>query len=109
MVTNEHLKVALNKPSGARFYRCALQINPFQYLKRHGIKTPYKNEDSYNTAIIQACLDENIEVIAVTDHYRIKSSENLIKEAGKAGLKVFPGFEAVTKEGVHFLCLLDAS
>lgn len=109
MVKNEQIEAALNKPSGARFYRCALQINPFQYLERHSIKSLYKNEDSYNAAIIQACLDEKIEVIAITDHYRIKSSAKLIEEARKAGLKVFPGFEAVTKEGVHFLCLLEPS
>lgn len=109
MVINEHLKAALNKPSGARFYRCALQINPFQYLERHSIATPYKDEASYNAAIVQACLDEDIEVIAVTDHYRIKSSENLITAARKRGLIVFPGFEAVTKEGVHFLCFLESS
>jgi DNA repair ATPase RecN len=109
MIINEHLKAALNKPSGARYYRCALQVNPFEYLKRHRKETPYGDEASYNAAIIQACIDENIEVIAVTDHYRIKSSANLIKEAEKAGLKVFPGFEAVTKEGVHFLCFLESS
>lgn len=109
MIINEQLKAALSKPSGARFYRCALQVNPFEYLKRHNKATKFKDEASYNAAIVQACIDEQIEVIAVTDHYRIRSSENLINAAVAAGLIVFPGFEAVTKEGVHFLCLLEAS
>lgn len=109
MIINQQIKATLSKPRGARFYRCALQINPFEYLKRHNKGTKFKDEVSYNTAIVQACIDQQIEVIAVADHYRIRSSESLITAAGKAGLIVFPGFEAVTKEGVHFLCLLDTS
>jgi len=108
-MNNEQIKTALNKPHGARFYRCALQVNPFEYLKRHNKETKFKDEESYNAAIVKACIDQQIEVIAVADHYRIKSSENLINAAVAAGLIVFPGFEAVTKEGVHFLCLLDTS
>ena len=99
MIINEQLKTALSKPSGARFYRCALQVNPFEYLKRHNKETEFKDAASYNAAIVQACIDEQIEVIAVTDHYRVRSSEKLINAAVAAGLIVFPGFEAVTKEG----------
>ncbi|HOI74478.1 MAG TPA: hypothetical protein PLO63_10055 [Syntrophales bacterium] len=109
LTINSHYKDALSKPNGARFFRCALQVNPFEYVVRHSKETLYKDEASYNVAIIQACIDEGIEVIAVTDHYRIKSSEKLIEAARKEGLYAFPGFEAVTKEGVHFLCLLDLS
>lgn len=109
MMNNEQIKTALSKPRGARFYRCALQVNPFEYLKRHSKETKFKDEASYNAAIVQACIKQKIEVIAVADHYRIKSSKNLITDAVAAGLIVFPGFEAVTKEGVHFLCLLDTS
>src|SRR5690606_5823663 len=50
---------------------------------------------------------QSIEVIAVTDHYRVQSSQSLVDAATKAGIIVFPGFEAVTKDGVHFLCLFE--
>lgn len=98
---------AVKLPSGARFYRCALQVNPFEYLRRHKKQTQFTTEADYNTAIIQACREKKIEVIAVTDHYRVRSSKSLIECAKKAGIHVFPGFEAVTKDGVHFLCLFD--
>ncbi|MGE0823818.1 MAG: TrlF family AAA-like ATPase [Candidatus Binatia bacterium] len=107
MNTPSHLEAVLSLRNGARFYRSALQVNPFAYLERHHKPTPFQNESAYNTAIIQACRTEGIEVIAVTDHYRVKTSRSLISAAKKAGLKVFPGFEAVTKDGVHFLCLFD--
>ena len=92
---------------GAQFYRCAFQVNPFAYVKRQGIETTYSDEASYNTAIVEACKANDIEVIAVTDHYRIGNSESLIEAATKAGIVVFPGFEAVTSDGIHFLCLAD--
>ncbi len=98
---------ALELPSGARFYRCALQVNPFDYLTCHNKQTSFKNEEDYNAAIVEACQNIGIEVIAVTDHYRVQSSQRLCEAARKAGIHVFPGFEAVTKDGVHFLCLFD--
>jgi DNA repair ATPase RecN len=106
--TSNRLQQALKLPSGARFYRCALQVNPFAYLARHSKPTAFKTEAEYNTAIVVACKELGIEVIAVTDHYRVKDSVGLVHAAREAGLYAFCGFEAVTKDGVHFLCLFDA-
>lgn len=107
LTTSPGLNEALRLPNGARFYRCALQVNPFAYLGRHNKQTTFTNEVEYNTAIVQKCLDLEIEIIAVTDHYRFKDSTGLIQAARIAGLFAFSGFEASTKDGVHFLCLFD--
>ena len=104
---SDRMQAALELPNGARFYRCALQVNPFAYLDTHNKTTTFTSEDDYNQAIIKACLDIGIEVIAVTDHYRVKHSASLVRAARNAGLYAFSGFEAVTKDGVHFLCLFD--
>lgn len=101
----EPVSKALRLPSGACFYKCALQVNPFDYVKRHNKPTSAKDEDEYNRLVIDACKTNGIEVIAVTDHYRVRTSETLRKLAQESALFVFPGFEAVTKEGVHLLCL----
>ena len=101
------MQAALNFPDGARFYRCALQVNPFAYLETHKKSTPFASEDEYNAAIISACVDIGIEVIAVTDHYRVKHSMSLVRAARDANVHAFCGFEAVTSDGVHFLCLFD--
>lgn len=100
-------EATLSLPNGARFYRCAFQVNPYEYLARHQKATPYADESSYNAALIEACLEHGVEVVAITDHYRIKSARKLIAEVTAAGLTVFPGFEAVSKDGVHFLCLFE--
>ena len=94
-------------PSGARFYRCALQVNPYEYLARHGKMTAFSNETDYNTAIVETCQQIGIEVIGITDHYRVRSSQSLRHVAQASGIFVFPGFEAVIKDGVHLLCLFD--
>ena len=104
---SDRMEAALDLPNGARFYRCALQVNPFAYLDRHNKTTTFTSEDDYNEAIIESCLETGIEVIAVTDHYRVKHSASLVRAARNAGLYAFSGFEAVTKDGVHFLCLFD--
>jgi len=103
----DHMRNALKLPDGSRFYRCALQVNPFVYLQRHGKQTTYRKESEYNDAIVEACEKHGIEVIAVTDHYRVKDSASLLNAARNAGLYAFNGFEAVTKDGVHFLCIFD--
>ena len=108
MVQDDPIKTALMLPNGARFYRCALQINPFDYTVRHSKQNSFTDEARYNASIVEKCKELDIEVIAVTDHYRVGSAAGLWKAARAAGVKVFPGFEAVTKDGVHFLCLFDA-
>jgi hypothetical protein len=104
---SERLNAALKLPNGARFYRCALQVNPFAYLVRHNKRTSFRTEAEYNEAIIAACQELGIEIIGVTDHYRVQESKGLVQAARAAGLFAFSGFEAVTKDGVHLLCLFD--
>ena len=106
-ILSERMKKALALPDGARFYRCALQINPFAYLGRQNKPTTFQDETSYNAAIIATCREVGIEAIGVTDHYRVDGSASLVKAAREAGLFAFSGFEAVTKDGVHFLCLFN--
>lgn len=101
------MRQALTRCGGARFHRCAFQVNPFDYLMRHGQKVPAADEATYNSDIVQACIAEGIEVIAVTDHYRVDTADSLMVAARDAGIIVFPAFEAMTKDGVHLLCLFE--
>lgn len=100
---------ARNLPCGARFFRCALQVNPFAYIVRHNKETPFSSEAEYNAAMVQACLRIGIEVIAITDHQRCSTGQSLAEALRAAGIIVFPGVEVETKEGVHMLLLFDPS
>ena len=68
ITSSERLKKAISLPNGARFYRCALQVNPFAYLGRHNKQSAFQTEADYNAAIVAACKAQSIEVIGVTDH-----------------------------------------
>ena len=98
---------AFRLPNGGRFYRCALQVKPHAYVKRQRKQTEFKSEDEYNKAIVAACHKAGVEVIALTGHYDVQSSVSLLKKARDSGLHAFIGFEAITNDGVHFLCLFD--
>ena len=98
---------ALKLPSGARFYHCALQVNPFEYVRRQMKTTQFPDEAAYNSAMVQALRQNGIEVIAITDHHRCSTGETLAETARQAGILVFPGAELETKEGVHFLLLFE--
>ena len=98
---------ALTLPNGARFYKCALQVNPFDYLQRNHKPLPTDDESTYNAQFAARLKSEKIEVLAIADHYRIRASRTLISSALRTGAVVFAGFEAVTKDGVHFVCILD--
>jgi DNA repair ATPase RecN len=107
MKAEEPIKNALLLPNGARFYKCALQVNPYEYLVANNKKSGYPDEATYNDEIINACKSLGIEVIAITDHHWVSSSMRLREAARATGIYVFPGFEATTKDGVHLLCLFD--
>ena len=99
------LKDTARKSPGAQFYKCAFQLNPFGYLGRHTKPTSFTSETAYNTAIVEACRQENVRVVGITDHFRIATAHGLADELTGAGILVFPGFEASSSEGVHLLCL----
>jgi energy-coupling factor transporter ATP-binding protein EcfA2 len=90
-----------------RYVRCALQVNPFDYLERHDKTSGLLTEADYNSALIAACQENGIEAIAVTDHFRIRTSEGLLAAAKKAGIVAFPAIEAVSSDGVHLLILFE--
>lgn len=46
----------------ARFFKCALQVNPAGYIKYHGQQQTI-TEDEYNQNLLAASLEAGIEVI----------------------------------------------
>lgn len=96
---------ALGRPNGSRFYRCAFQVNPFEYGQRHAKDGGFQSETEYNEAMVRACVEHGIEVVAITDHFRFDFSVSLAESLRAKGVTVFPGFEANSSEGVHILCL----
>jgi len=51
----ENIEKALNLPLGAKYFRCALQVNPFNYLKNNRGEDHGLSEEEYNTQLIEKC------------------------------------------------------
>ncbi len=87
----------------AKFYRCALQVNPYSYVSYRGEK--HQDEYEYNKQVLNICLENNIKVVGLADHGRVETSESLRKILSDNGILVFPGFEITTAEKIHIVCL----
>lgn len=57
--------------------------------------------------IIQEALDQDINLLAITDHNASANALAVIEAARGTGLTVLPGMELQTREEVHLLCLFD--
>lgn len=103
--TPKGITEAIQKPSGSRFFRCAFQVNPFEYGRRHAKNGGLDTEEEYNDEMARACLENGIKIVAITDHFRFDTSVSLARRLKSDGITVFPAFEANSCEGVHLLCL----
>lgn len=92
---------------GARWLRAALQVNPYEYKGASSPSLRYSDEAAYNTALLDACEAEGVELIAVTDHWAVNTAAGLILAAASRPITVLPGFEANTSEGIHVLVIFE--
>lgn len=98
-----------NNPTlGARWVRAALQVNPYEYHGKNAPSMSYDTESDYNKALLDECLAQGIELLAVTDHWKIDSALQLIRDARDRGIVALPGFEANSDEGIHLLVIFEA-
>jgi len=89
---------------GARFYKCALQVNPHNYSKNYQ-GGDIQDEDTYNQKILENCRNNSIEIVGIADHGNVSNSETLRTHLRENGIVVFPGFEIASSEKIHMVCL----
>lgn len=105
MTATTNLSMAPEQPSGARFYRCALQVNPHHYSGTFRGQPSTGDEISHAQAIVDKATDLGIEVLAITDHNDVSGIAAFRAAARNSAIHIFPGFELSSSEGVHLLCL----
>lgn len=89
----------------ARFWRCALQVNPAGYLAAYRGADHGLTEATYNQALLAQCQALGIRVVGMADHGSVASIDAARKVLGPAGVVVFPGFEIAANDKTHFVCL----
>lgn len=92
------------KYTKARFWKCALQVNPAGYINYRG-KSHEMSEEEYNKELLRNCREEGIEVIGLADHGNVDSVDSIREVMEKNNIVVFPGFEISSTEKAHFVCL----
>jgi len=92
--------------SKAKFWKCALQVNPASYISYRGDEQNL-TEDEYNKKLLEVCLEENIKVIGLADHGNVDSVDKIRETLSLQGVVVFPGFEIASSEKIHLVCLFD--
>jgi ABC-type lipoprotein export system ATPase subunit len=100
------MTIPTNHYTKARFFKCALQVNPASYLKFRGEEQTL-SEDEYNQQLLEHAIKAKIEVIALADHGSITGFEKIKSLFNAHGIVVFPGFEIASSEKIHFVCLFD--
>lgn len=96
---------ALDAPNGARFYRCALQVNPHHYGSTYRGNAPSGNADTHARSIIQKASEIGVSVLAITDHNHVGGVAAFRAAAEGMDIHIFPGFELSSSEGIHVLCI----
>jgi ABC-type lipoprotein export system ATPase subunit len=89
----------------ARFWRCALQVNPSGYQARYRGTEHGLDEAGYNQKMLDRCLTLGINVVGVADHGSVDAVDGLRQFLEPHGIVVFPGFEIASSEKIHMVCL----
>ena len=92
---------------GARFRRCALQVNPHHYMRTYQGVPNEGDPGDHARAIIRRASELSIEAIAITDHHSVEGIDEFRRAADdlNAAITIFPGFELESHEGIHILCI----
>lgn len=89
----------------ARFWKCALQLNPWDYARKYRKQDHGLDEATYNSEILKTCQAEDIRVVGIADHGSVDTLDALRQVLTGGGITVFPGFEIASSEKAHFVCL----
>ncbi len=76
-------------------------------LHIHTALSPCAETEMLPPLIVEVAIAAGLDLIAITDHNSCENAGAVIEAASGTGLRVIPGLEAQTAEGVHVLCLFD--
>lgn len=76
-------------------------------LHIHSVLSPCGSLEMSPDVVIKKAKEQQLDIIAITDHNSMANSEVYIKKAKKAGLTCFWGLEAQSSEEIHVIALFD--
>ena len=91
----------------ARFWKCALQVNPHGYSNRYRGQDLGLSAESYIEKLREVCRQQEIKVVGLADHGSVQDVDRMRNALSLDGIVVFPGFEIASTEKVHMVCLFS--
>src|SRR5437868_12542877 len=88
----------------AKFWKCALQVNPAAYIVNRGTNHGL-TESEYNQQLLKIAQENDIKIIGLADHGNVDGIDAIRTLMNSNDIIVFPGFEIATTEKAHFVCL----
>lgn len=89
----------------ARFWKCALQVNPEGYSKAYRGQDHGLTGDDFLQALLEACQTHGVEIVGIADHGSVQDVDAIRNYLAPHGIVVFPGFEIASSEKAHWVCL----
>jgi len=91
--------------TSARFWKCALQVNPAGYAAAYRGQTHGLSGDEYLNSLLQVCREKQIKVVGLADHGNVQEVDTIRDFFAPHGIIIFPGFEISSTEKIHMVCL----
>ena len=89
----------------ARFWKCALQVNPHGYSRSYRGQDHGLNAETYAGRLLEVCRQEEIRVVGLADHGSVQDVDTIRDVLSLHGIIVFPGFEISSTEKIRMVCL----
>ncbi|MCY4451359.1 MAG: AAA family ATPase [Immundisolibacterales bacterium] len=89
----------------ARFWKCALQVNPHGYSASYRGRSHGLSAGAYADKLLEVCRQEDIRVVGLADHGSVQDVDLIRDTLAPHGIVVFPGFEISSTEKTHMVCL----
>lgn len=76
-------------------------------LHIHTLLSPCGEIEMLPSLIIEAAIMAGLDIIGISDHNSAENADAVMKASAGSGIRVLPGLEVQSLEGVHLLCLFD--
>lgn len=78
-------------------------------LHIHTLLSPCGEIEMLPSLIIEAAAKAGLDIIGISDHNSAENAAAVMKASVGSGIRVLPGLEVQSLEGVHLLCLFDTA
>lgn len=86
-----------------------MAVNRYQAdLHIHTLLSPCAEIEMIPSLIVEAAVRAGLDLISIADHNSCENAGAVMEAAAGSGIKVLPGLEVQSAEGIHLLCLFDS-